>query len=483
MTDDAEYKDATKAEGRWNLGVGRFAGMIPAANARAYAASVCASMSRGHGVMAERASHLIDALRGADVQHVGHTNALNGADRIVGGILMQTKYCSSGSRCISSCFDKGTFRYMTNGGPMQIEVPKDLHKDAVKAMEVRISRGEVPGVSDKSQASSIVRKGHLTYEQAVNLGKAGTVESVSYDAATGSVIAGYAFGLSAAARFAMGLWRGEDLSEAAIAAMRTGVEIGGLALVTSIATNQLARTALDHAMMPVSTGLVEAMGPEMVKTLAAAFGREGLRGAAANSFVGRILRGNLVGAVASTGVMTGVDAWKVATGRLTIGAAGKGMAVRSASTLAGSAGWVAGSAHGALIGSVVPVLGTGAGAVVGGVLGSISAGGLAGEAAKRAIDLATTSSIDRFRSYVAAALALEIEAHMLTEIEAGLYMDRMYAFRFDEFAPIVMNGPRPIECCREIASPMAAAITAKRAFVSLPDAPEAAGSVMPQAEM
>jgi hypothetical protein len=451
-----------------SLGMERFSGIPAGLNARTYAGAVCSSISRGHGVMAEKASHLIDLAKGADVQHVGHTNALNGADRIVDGILIQTKYCSSGAKCVSSCFDAGGFRYMSNGAPMQIEVPKDLHADAVKAMEVRISRGQVPGVTDRAEARNLIRKGHLSYEQAVNLGKAGTIESVVYDAATGTVVAGCAFGLSSAARFAMGVWNGEDASVAAGAAFETGLSVGGIALLTSIASAQLARTSIDRALVPVGRAAVEAMGPELVKTLAAAFGKEGLRGVAAERFVGRILRGNLVTTIATAGVMAGIDAWKLATGRITAGQAGRSITVRTASTAAGAAGWVAGSAHGALIGSVVPVVGTAAGAVIGGLIASVGAGGLAGKAMDAAIDGVFTSSEDKARAALVAAIAAEVEAHMLNEDEASELVDVLAGYDIIEIEIAAKQTRRRIEGCRRMVGSIAFDIASRRSRVVPP---------------
>ena len=131
---------------------------------------------RGHGFAAEYANHLYDKINKVDlhgnVKLVGdeidqNTGRIikNGADRIVDGIKIQTKYCSSGSKCISECFDNGKLRYLNpDGTPMQIEVPSDKYDAAVKAMENRIKNGEVPGVSNPSKAKDIVRKGHFTYE-------------------------------------------------------------------------------------------------------------------------------------------------------------------------------------------------------------------------------------------------------------------------------------------------------------------------------
>ncbi len=135
---------------------------------------------QGHGFAAEQANTLYDNLTGHKARVVGDNNAINGADRILDGIEIQSKYCATGSRCINECFaddGKGAFRYYTNNGkPMAIEVPSDKYEAAVSAMEEKIRRGQVKGITDPSEAKNIVKKGHFTYEQAKNIAKAGTVE-------------------------------------------------------------------------------------------------------------------------------------------------------------------------------------------------------------------------------------------------------------------------------------------------------------------
>ena len=49
------------------------------------------------------------------------------------------------------------------GQSMQLEVPADQYAAAVEATERRIAKGEVPNVTDPSQAEELVRKGHFTY--------------------------------------------------------------------------------------------------------------------------------------------------------------------------------------------------------------------------------------------------------------------------------------------------------------------------------
>ena len=81
-----------------------------------------------------------------------------------------------------------------DGSPMQIEVPSDKYEDAIRSMEDKIRKGQVPGIADPEKAKDIVRKGNFTYQQAVNVAKFGTIESLTYDAINGIKLAGYKYG-------------------------------------------------------------------------------------------------------------------------------------------------------------------------------------------------------------------------------------------------------------------------------------------------
>ena len=104
---------------------------------------------RGHGFAAENANHLYDLYHGKNAKIVGDNNAKNGADRLVDGVYIQTKYCKTGSKCVAECFENGKMRYLNaDGTPMQIEVPSDKYDDAIRAMQERIRRGEVLGTNN-----------------------------------------------------------------------------------------------------------------------------------------------------------------------------------------------------------------------------------------------------------------------------------------------------------------------------------------------
>src|SRR5262249_25408192 len=147
----------------------------------------------------------------------------------------QSKYCSTGSKCIEQCFDQGIFRYYTqDGAPMQIEVPSDMHEAAVQAMKERIKKGQVPGVQDPEAANTLVRKGHITYAQARNIAKFGTIESITFDLVNGVQLAGAAMGMTAAVSFAVATWNGDDWEQALQNACLEGLSVGGTAFLSSV---------------------------------------------------------------------------------------------------------------------------------------------------------------------------------------------------------------------------------------------------------
>jgi hypothetical protein len=128
-----------KEENKWAKIPGQaFGAMGSAAN---FADNVIFNASRGHGFAAEKANHLYDVFTGKDAKLVGGDNQKNGADRLVDGVQIQTKYCSSGGKCVSEAFDNGQYRYWNpDGSPMQLEVPSDKYDAAVQALEERIKK-------------------------------------------------------------------------------------------------------------------------------------------------------------------------------------------------------------------------------------------------------------------------------------------------------------------------------------------------------
>ncbi len=324
---------------------------------------------QGHGFAAERANNLYDKLTGHNAKILGDNNAKNGADRIVDGVYIQSKYCATGSRCINECFENnghGNFRYMHNERPMQIEVPSDKYDAAVQAMKEKIRRGQVEGITDPSEAENIVRKGHFTYEQAKNIAKAGTIESLSYDAINGMITSTSAFGVTALITFATSTWNGEDFNSALKTATRSGLAVGGATFLTTVIAGQLSRAGLNSALVSSSEAIVKFMGPKASATLVNAF-RDGsnIYGAAAMKSAAKLLRADIISVGISTLVFSSVDISRMFRGKISGKQLFKNITTTASTAVGGTAGAIIGSA-------VIPGIGT--------LIGSMGGGALANKA-------------------------------------------------------------------------------------------------------
>lgn len=327
--------------------------------------------ARGHGFAAENANDLYDRFTGKDSRIVGGDNAKDGADRIINGMNIQSKYCSSGSKCIQECFRDGEFRYYNpDGTPMQIEVPYDKYEDAVKAMQNRINRGEIKGVE---RAEEIIRKGNVTYEQAKNIAKAGTIESLTYDAINGVQIGAYSGGISAAITFAISSWNGKNFNVALKDSVKAGLQVGGVAWASSILVGQMAKAGLNSMLVAPSDAIVHMVGSKLSANLVNAF-RSGtnIYGAAAMKSASKLLRSNVMAGIATVAIMSVGDVVNIFRGRISKAQLFKNVVNTSAGVAGGVGGWMGGAATGAAIGSAVPVIGTAIGGVVGGLIGSFA---------------------------------------------------------------------------------------------------------------
>ena len=338
----------------------------------------------GHGWAAERANSLIDSIlgifKGQKAILVADSNAANGPDRIITDFQddiiqqIQTKYYNTANRSIDSCFDKetGMFRYVDgSGNPMAIEVPSDQYEQAVKRMEEMIRAGKVEGITDPASAKDIVKKGSITYKQAQNLAKAGTIESLTYDTVQGSVVFGSSFGLSAVVEFAISKWNGDSTDVALKRSVFKGLEVGGKAFMTSVLASQLSKAGLNSLLVPSSEAVVRALGPKAAQVFVNAF-RTGsnIYGAAAMKSAAKLLRGNAITSAVSLVIFTVPDLVDIFRGRIS----GKQLAKNMAETAGGIAGGVGGWAGGAALGSLIL---PGPGTVIGGIIGGL-AGGIGG---------------------------------------------------------------------------------------------------------
>lgn len=421
---------------------------------------------QGHGFAAERANNLFDKLTGHDAHIIGDDNQKNGADRILDGNYIQSKYCGTGSRCINECFENnghGSFRYMHKGKPMQIEVPSDKYEAAVEAIKVKIERGQVPGVDDPKEAINIVKKGHFTYEQAKNIAKAGTIESLAYDSVNGIITATSSFGITALITFATSVWNGEDFNYALKTAAYSGLKVGGTAFITSVIASQLSKAGLNSALVGSSEAVIGLMGPKASAVLVNAF-RHGsnIYGAAAMKSAAKLLRGNVITAGITMVILSSSDFVNIFRGRIS----GKQMFKNLTNTASGLAGGTGGFLAGAAVGSAIF---PGAGTLIGGLIGSVAAG-------------AATSKV----SSVVLDTFLEDDAEEMTRIIESMFTSLAfdYLLNQEEAEKIVINLQEELDgkklqdmyasndhelFARNLLLPLIEDITSKRKKIYIPD--------------
>ena len=347
----------------------------------------------GHGELAEEANSIIDRLQGHQAEILGRDNAKNGADRSVDGVLIQTKYYKTARGSLEACFDPSShqYRYLTEDRTsMQLEVPKDQYQQVLRGFEKKISQGKVPGVSDPKDAEKIVRKGKLTYDQAVNLAKPGTVESVAYDAATGAVTCYCAFGLSFLATTFMAYRETRDITGAVQAGIAAGVQVFGLSFAQHMVVSQLSRAGLSNALMAPSQAVVGKLGfrasATIVNGLRALTGKTAISGAAASKQLAKMLRGNAVSAAVTLAVFSVPETYKLFQGKASGAQYAQNMACLATSIAGGIAGAAAAGVAAAKVGAaagtaVSPGVGTVvglAGGMVGGTVGTVAAGVVGG---------------------------------------------------------------------------------------------------------
>ena len=309
------------------------------------------SGAMGHGHAGELMGDTMDKLKLKKTSMDGNSHAKHGADRVVNGTNIQTKYYSTAGKSIGACFENGTAKYINpDGSMMKIEVPRDQYNKAVKAMARRIENGEVPNESNPQNAARYVKRGALSYEHSQIATKSifdrgstivvdGKVQSVSFGqklvySVGGDFLTGVANTMptvmvSQVWYYVNARWHGQDAEEAL-----KGAVLG--------------------AVKPILVGA-------SIYTVSSQFGGSNL---AKSIFKGatseNIAKGTAIGVTAA--ITIGPDVIECLRGRISMQQLVKNTAVTAA-----------GAATGAAIGSIVPGIGT----VIGGMVGTMAAKAIA----------------------------------------------------------------------------------------------------------
>lgn len=327
---------------------------------------------QSHGWAAEDANAMADRLAGKSVDQVGRNNSCNGADRIVDGVQIQVKYCTTAQDSVNAAFKDCHYRY----SGMKLEVPKDQYDEAVRLMAGKIRDGQVPGVTDPAAASEIVVKGNCTYNEAKNIAKAGNIDSIKFDVKTQSVTCGLTCGMSFLLTYINSVRNGKTHKEALKEASSQAAKSGATSMIVGVGTQQLLRTAVGrsiaasatHASRTVMDAACKSqLGQRVVEKTASALVGKQIVGQAAKNVLTKGMRTNMITGSVMLAAQTIPDAIKVCRGKMSCGQ----FCENTASNAAGVGGGYAGATAGAAIGTAIF---PGAGTVIGGIIGGIGGG-------------------------------------------------------------------------------------------------------------
>ena len=371
----------------------------------------------GQGLAAEDANNLNDKLQGKIAEVIGISNELNGPDRVVNGVLLQSKYYQSASKTVAAAFDSnsGDYRYVGQ----TLEVPKDQWEDCVKFMRKRIEQGKVPGIKNSADAEKIVRQGSVTYQQAKNIARAGNIDSLIFDAKTQIVTSISVFPISFAVTFAHSRWRGESIKDATMAALGCAVLSGSTMIFTGVVSAQLLRTGIGaFGATSVRNGVQTISrtpgGREVARRIATGSLGKSVAGVAAVNHVSRLLRTNAITAAVAAVVTSTPDFYRaVFKHSISWQQFAKNSAINTAGVVTGTAGWIGGAA----VGSIFPGIGTVAGGLIGGIVGSLGAGIAGTTTAKSLADKFVKEDSERLIELLQQEIEQLASKYILTEDE------------------------------------------------------------------
>jgi hypothetical protein len=468
---------------RQSGGKGEQYGVGAAGAAAVHAKSGVLRARQGHGFAAERANHLIDAVRGKRVRLVGDDNAKAGPDRIVNNVRIQSKYCASARATVDACFNRnGKPIYRSGRGLMKIEVPKDQYPEVVKLMAKKLRTGDMTAPAARKLAKSVVIEGNIEYATARRLVDAGNIDSIGFDVISGVEAACMAGSLSVAIAFACARWNGADTQVALRLACATGLKVGGVTWLSSVLTAQISKTGAEALVREGSTWMVRQLGSKTTVTLANALiageralasevvkqGGRRLTGKAAEGYLAKIATGNVIAAAATTLILSANDLCLCFSGHISKAQLFKNVTNTAAGVAGGMGGWAWGAVQGAKYLGWIPG-GIAAGAAVGSVIGGIVGGAAASAASRQITDWLIEDDAVQMMRHLEQVFIEQARDYVLTQTEANEVMRRLQSdWDLREQMREMFASVDPEQYARWLICPLVRAVAKERKRIRMP---------------
>lgn len=199
------------------------------------------NMRQGHGYGAEYGNKTVERILGKKVEGIqerenGH-HKKNGADKIVNGQRVQTKYCKSAGDTYREGFKNSEHNY----SGQKIEVPRDQYDKVCELLQKDIDAGKMDGVKPGTPAENFVKKGYFDYPEAYRIAAAGGIEGIAVDLANGVMTSLTGASISALIVFASGIWQGKDLKDATKDSLMVAGQVVGKGAIIYTITMQATR--------------------------------------------------------------------------------------------------------------------------------------------------------------------------------------------------------------------------------------------------
>ena len=277
-------------------------------------------------------------------------------------------------------------------------------------------------------------------------------------------------GITAAISFAQSIWSGEDFDIAVKNACCSGIKVGGIAWISSIAAAQLGRTATIQALRPATDWLVKQMGSKASAAIANTLriGSKPIYGAAAANSASKLLRGNVATGVVTVTVLSSVDFYRMFQGKVSGAQVFKNVTNTTASVAGGTAGWVGGAAAGATLGTAIPIIGTAVGGIIGGVLGSLGGGIVAGKASAAAMDAIITDDAKKMQEILGDIFSQLAEEYLLNKEEAEHVINLLSEKISEETLRNMYKSSSKRNFAKQLIEPVMENVAKQRKHIKLP---------------
>lgn len=358
---------------------------------------------------------------------VGNDLKTSGPDRQVNGQYIQTKYHRTAESTLGAAFDsEGNYRYVGEDNiKYQFEVPYEQYNEIKSSFKEKVRNGEVPNIKDEAQVDEIVKQGLLTHEQGVNLAKAGTIDSLKYDALTGSVMCLSVLGLSFVTSAFFTFLATKDIKYAVKEGLICATKSYGLSVLTYVATAQFMRTSLGNQMAR-SMWLTNGMKEGTVKNLSSATrliaGKEEIAKESIKSLrkeLATTLNSTIISSLISFTVFSIPETIKLCTRKISVSQYAKNLVKLGAGIVGGAVGSIT-------AGSIAATAGvTGAAGVAVGVVGSMTGAFAVGAAVGVVADVLVEDDIIRYSRLFNAYVSHYVNEYMLIESEIDILLKKL----------------------------------------------------------